>query len=130
MHPAHARAMLAAAAGCLAVISYGFSESAAGRTGDDLWPWWFAASAVSCAVFAVCLWSRVALQVSGLLVPLGFMAKALGLVIDLDAGLAPDPGRSVAGVAVWILFAVMCATTWVYVLGPVVSWVAQRHRRP
>lgn len=121
--------MLVTAAVCLAVIAYGFAEAADGRTGDHLWPIWFTASALSCAALAFALWSQFALKVSGLLVPLGFAAKALGLVLDLTADLAPDRGRALAGVAVWFLFAVMCSTTWVFVLGPVTSWVAQQHRR-
>lgn len=129
MHQSQARALLVAAGACLAVMAYGFALSKAGRTGDDWWPWWFAAAAASCVVLATFLWSRVALSISGLLVVLGFAAKALGVVVDLDAGLAPDRGRAIAGVAVWAFFALMCSVVWIFVLAPVVSWAGQQHRK-
>lgn len=129
MRATQARAMLVAAAVCLLVIAFGFTEASTARTGDGIWPWWFAAAASSCVVLAAALWSRPALLVSGMLVPLAFAAKAAGLVVDLVDELAPDRGRAIAGVALYALVGLMAATTWVFVLAPVNSWVAQHRRR-
>lgn len=120
--------MLLAAAVSLAVMAYGFAIVSTPRTGDHLWPLWFAASSVSCAWFAAAIWSRAAYLVSGLLVPLGFAARLAGMAVDLSADRLPDPGRSLAVGSGYLLLAMMAATVWVFVLGPVVSYMGQRRR--
>lgn len=121
--------MLVAAAVSLGVMAYGFAMVTTPRTGDHLWPAWFAGSAVACLWLAARIWSRPAYLVSGLIVPLGFAARLAGLAVDLAADRITDPGRVLAVGAGYALLAVLAATTWVYVLGPVVSYTGQ-HRRP
>lgn len=128
MHPRHAQAMLFAAAICLGVIAYGFADVSTARAGDHLWPWWFGAAALSCAAFAIRPSSRILHTVSGLLVPLAFASKAAAVVIDLASDQALDTGRAIAGVALWLLVGILAATTWVFVLGPVVSYTSQLRR--
>jgi hypothetical protein len=128
MHHQQARAMLLAAAVSLAVMAYGFAIVTTPRTGDFLWPWWFAGSAASCLWLAVVIWSRSAYLVSGLIVPLGFAARLAGMAVDLSADRLPDPGRALAVGAGFLLLAMMAATVWVFVLGPVVSYMGQRRR--
>lgn len=128
MHHQQARAMLLAAGLSLGVMAYGFAIVSTPRTGDLLWPWWFAVAAAACLWLAVQLWSRPAYLASGLLVPLGFAARLAGMAVDLSADRLPDRGRSLAVGSGYLLLAMMAATVWVFVLGPVVSYMGQRRR--
>lgn len=127
MHPRHAQAMLLAAAACLALIAYGFAEVSVPRTGDALWPWIFGIAATTCAAFAVRISSRTLYMASGLVVPLAFALKVAAVAVDLVAGDA-DAGRLLILLALWVLVGILAATTWVFVLGPVVSYTAQQRQ--
>jgi hypothetical protein len=129
MHPRRAQAMLVAAGACLAVIAYGSALASTPRTGANLWSWWFALAAASCLAFAIRPSSRVLFMFSGLLVPLAFASAFVAVILDLAVGKSDDPSLALAGAALWVLVGILAATTWVFVLGPVASYSAQRRER-
>lgn len=127
MKPGRARAMLVAAATCLAVIAYGFSSFEPPLSWAPLWPWVFGVAALACVWLAVTL-DRTALFVSGVFVPLAFAARVVRVVIDFTEG-AKDKAHTLTGTAVYALVGILAATVWVYVLGPLVGWMEQRRGR-